>query len=382
MERIRSINFDRVAWCCADAGIGLADLANATDVKAAALTREAVEADGLSVSQLRKIAKFFNRGLLFFMEDAPVDVERAHSPAFRTLANQKPEMSSKLKQLIERVERQRLIYLSLREDLDDAEAVNFAPPDIDGAKVKESATAVRTWLNLGARNTFESYRAAVEAKGVLVFRSNGYNGKWQIAKEAPILGFALYYPVCPAILIKKDIWESVQSFTLMHELGHLLLHKESSIDDERDFQSYKGFERDANAFAGLVLVPDEFLAHVVDRDRPADVSEYDRWLGPHTKAWGISTEVILRRLLDSDRLPQEKYLAYREWRKERANEAEADGRRLFRHREPKHIFGGVFVHTVLDSLNARHITLTKASRFLDGIKVSDLHQLEKHIADR
>lgn len=382
MERVTSINFERIAWCCADAGITLDDLALATSIKAEKLTKDSIVEDGLSVSQLRKISKVFGRGLLFFLEEADVDAERAHTPAFRTLANQKMEMSTKLKQLIERVERQRLIFLSLREDFEEAEVDNFNPPAIDKDNIKASALAVRRWLNLGARNTFETYRAAVEAKGVLVFRSNGYNGKWQIAREAPILGFALYYEKCPAVFIKKDIWESVQSFTLMHELGHVLLHKESSIDDELDLQSYKGHERDANAFAGLILVPDDFLALVADRDRPGHVSQYDGWLDKHTKAWGISTEVILRRLLDSQRLPQDNYMAYRTWRKENAAQAEADGRRLYRYREPKHIFGGAFVHAVLDSLNARQITLTKASKFLDGIKISDLHQLEKHVANR
>ena len=41
------------------------------------------------------------------------------------------------------------------------------------------------------------------------------------------------------IVIKKQPWEPQQSFTLMHELGHLLLHKTSSIDDEHDLLSPK-----------------------------------------------------------------------------------------------------------------------------------------------
>ena len=93
----------------------------------------------------------------------------------------------------------------------------------------------------------------MEAQGILVFRSNGYNGKWQISKTDPILGFTLYDNKCPVIFIKKQYGEAPQSFTLMHELGHLLLHTVSSIDDENDMYSYKGHERDANAFAGLLL---------------------------------------------------------------------------------------------------------------------------------
>jgi Zn-dependent peptidase ImmA (M78 family) len=234
----------------------------------------------------------------------------------------------------------------------------------------------RQWLDLSDHNSFDNYRAAVEARGVLVFRSNGYSGKWQIAKEDPMLGFTLYDPICPVIVIKKQNWDSRQSFTLMHELGHLLMHKISSIDDEHDLQSRQGRERDANAFAGHLLVPDTFLASIRDAERPAEVFHYDDWLATQRKAWGVSGEVILRRLLDTDRLQQSQYAAYRQWRAHLADAPKDRGNRMYRHREPKHVFGDTFVRTVLDALNARHITLAKASSYLDSLKIKDLHQLE------
>jgi len=56
---------------------------------------------------------------------------------------------------------------------------------------------------------------------------------------------------------------------------------------------------------------------------------------------------------------------------------EGGGSRAYRNREPRHIFGDTFVRTVLDSLYARHITLAKASGYLDNLKIKDLHQLER-----
>jgi len=38
------------------------------------------------------------------------------------------------------------------------------------------------------------------------------------------------------------------------------------------------------------------------------------------------------------------------------------------------------VRTVLDALNARHITLAKASSYLDNLKINDLQKLERHCA--
>ena len=36
--------------------------------------------------------------------------------------------------------------------------------------------------------------------------------------------------------------------------------------------------------------------------------------------------------------------------------------------------------TVLDALSARHITLAKASSYLDNLKIKDLHLLERYYA--
>ena len=380
MERIQSINPERIAWCCADHGITPGDLASELGIATTSIERVMAGEDGITFNQLRKIAAYFGRGVLFFLEAGLVDDVQVHTPEFRTLANQKPELSAKVKALIERVEKQRAVYLSLREDLDDSGRPRFNPPSLPQQDPREAARIARKWLGLADENNFDTYRAAVEAQGVLVFRSNGYNGKWQIAKESQILGFALYDSTCPVIVIKKQPWEPQQSFTLMHELGHLLLHKASSIDDEQDLFSHQGWEHDANAFAGHLLVPDAFLTSIRDADRPDAASQYDDWLAQPRKALGVSGEVILRRLLDTGRLPQRQYKAYRQWRAQSAIPQKDGGNRKYRHREPKHVFGDTFVRTVLDALNTRHITLAKASSYLDSLKIKDLHQLERDYA--
>jgi len=209
------------------------------------------------------------------------------------------------------------VYLSLREELDEADQRQFTPPGLHGKSAKVAAALAHDWLGLGDTN-----------------------------------------------------------FTLMHELGHLLLHKSSTIDDEQDFQSHQGHEQDANAFAGHLLVPDRFLATIPDAGRPADVQQYDVWLDRQKKAWGVSAEVILRRLLDAGRLTSNQYAAYRQWRSSLPIPQQEGQPARRRYREPRQMFGDTFVRTVLDALNARHITLAKASSYLDSLKIKDLHQLE------
>lgn len=381
MERIQSINTNRIRWCCKDRDLAEQDLAGEVGIAPATLEKLMAGESGITFNQLRKIADYFNRGVLFFLNPDPINEDFVHTPQFRTLANQKPELTPKLKSLIERVEKQRDIYLSLRDDLGLAGEPLFVPPRLPDKNPERAAEIVRKWLGLDSENTFDGYRSAVEKRGVLVFRSNGYHGPWQIEKQSPVCGFSLFDASCPVIVVKKQapMYDSRQVFTLMHELGHCLLHKRSFIDEEEDLWSYQGMEREANAFAGALLVPAVFLDEIGDRTRPDHVNDFDNWLLPYRKAWGVSTEVILRRLFDSDRLSRDDYEAYR--RLLRPSQAEGDsGTRMYRHREPKHIFGDTFVRTVLEALNESKITLSKASTYLDNLKIDDVHRLERHYA--
>lgn len=381
MDRIESINRQRVLWCCAEKGVTPDELARDVGISPGTLAKFFEdELAGLTFLQLRKIAEYFGRGVLFFLDQGPAEAERVHTVQYRTLAGQKPDLSYKVKKLIEKVEKQRGLYLSLRDELTPGDYPEFAAPDLPATDIAESANVTRRWLNLGGTNTFDGYRAAVQAKGILVFRTNGYTGEWQIPKESEVLGFSLYDPLCPVIVVRKTRWETQQTFTLMHELGHMLLHRESSIDDANDMRSRRGREREANAFAGQLLVPDEVMQQIRDDERPRDVADFDRWLQPHRRELGVSNEAILRRLLDAGRLSPRSYLEYRRFLTTLPLAEEEGGNRQYRHREPKHIFGETYVRTVLDALSARRITTTKASAYLDRIKLTDLRQLEKHIA--
>lgn len=381
MERIKHINPHRFEWCCSDRGVTLDQCAKETGIAPRTLERAMDGESVLSFAQLSKLAAYFGRGVLFFLESEPVDDEVVHTPQFRTLANQKPELTPRLKAFIERVENARAIYLDLLAEMDRDDFARFIPPDVDGKSPQEAGHIAREWLRLGDTNDFVSYRQAAEANGILVVRSNGYAGQWQIAKESPILGFSLYFPEFPVIVVKKQVAEARQVFTLMHELGHLLLHRTSHIDDINDFGAQDGVERDANAFAGALLVPDYFLAQIADGDRPQGVEQLDDWLRPYCRVWGVSTEVILRRLTDGGRLPRRIYNDYRGWRdQQQAPEPDDGGSRVWRHREPIHIFGDPFVRTVLTALSAKRITLAKASRFLDNLTVARIHELERFYA--
>jgi Zn-dependent peptidase ImmA (M78 family)/transcriptional regulator with XRE-family HTH domain len=376
MERIQSINPDRIRWGCADRGVTPDQLAAATGMPASTLARTLNGEEGLTFRQLQEVARYFNRGVLFFLEPGPVNEDQLRSPQYRTLANQKPGVDPKVKALVERTERQREVFVGLREELGMSDALPFSPPLLPENDDQSAAALARAWLGLQNENDFDSYREAVENKGILVFRTNGYAGSWQVPTESPICGFSLYHEIWPVIVVRKQEAPTRQAFSLMHELGHLLLHRASMIDENQDLYSHQGREQEANAFAGQLLIPNEFLTQISDAQRPADVARFDDWLAPQRRTWGVSGEVILRRLLDVGRLSNTVYQSYREWVSNRPMPVRGGGSR-YRFREPKEIFGDRFVRTVFDSLSARNITLVGASRYLDNLKIEDIHRLER-----
>lgn len=385
MEKI-AINPSRLEWCLEALGIDIEELS--IELKIAIATLE----DGLenkkvfSVNQLEKIANYFKRSLLFFLEEDEPQEDEIYSVQFRTINNQKPIRSPKLRGFVEQVEKQRQIYINLLEELDEPVKHDWNPDNLDlNDNIKNISSNIRKWLGLSLNDNFNLIREAVESKGIIVIVSNGYNGKWQIEKQNPVRGFSLYFDVLPIIVIKKQASLGAQAFTLMHELAHLLLHKESVIDHDEDFYNYQGKEKEANEFAGNLLIPDRYLNQInVDELCELDIREYDSYLGNFRKLWCVSNRAILVRLLKNGEITQEIYQNYVSYKNEQliieaSQPSSVVIPRAYRHREPINVFGRPFVNAVFDSLHTKKITLAKASTYLDNIKIKDVRQLEQYV---
>lgn len=377
METIKSVNIERIRWCMNDRNITADELAVEIGVKDekihAILRGEAAP----SLTQLKNIAKYFNRGLLFFVAEGEVNEAKLRTSGFRTLTNEYPKLDPDIKALMERVERQRQIFLNLREELGD-ETQNFRPPRFDSMDPKSAARTVRKWLDVNGDRSFDGYRRLIELKGVLVFRSNGYVGPWRVPTESEIEGFTIYHEQFPVIFVRKREARQRELFTLAHELGHLILHGKGSIDVEANVFAAYGREREVNAFAGNFLVPDEDLDAIDDRKKPAGHQDFEEWLKRPSRTLGVSVEVVLRRLLDSGRLSRSEYESYKDWKMGQIqSETSGFAPRNNRHCEPVHVFGKSFVATVLDALGSKQITITKASRFLDNINITNVHKLQR-----
>jgi Zn-dependent peptidase ImmA (M78 family) len=172
--------------------------------------------------------------------------------------------------------------------------------------------------------------------------------------------------------------EARQTFTLAHELGHILLFRESTIHSVASLTSHARKERLANEFAGHFLIPQEYLSQINTSCLSNDPGVLESQLQSHRRLWGVSTDTILIRPFASNQLPQSVYDDFKEWRATRPTEQSSGGTREWRHREPQHILGDTYVRAVLQALDTNKLTLVKASKYLDNLNLDDLKLLERH----
>lgn len=376
-EAISHINFRRIEWCCRDANTSLEVLCSALKIPLAKLQQ-----GPLTYNQLKKVAKHFGYSPLFFLEKGLPQSESIHSPAFRTLADQSADqsvrMDTKLNKLIKQVEWHRDIYISLQEDLE--EPTSFQPPRLSG-NIEQKSAIVREWLGLStnSRYDFADYRELIESKGILVFKSMGYNGPWQFKNEN-VAGFLIQHPKVPAIFIRKTSYP-MQTFTLFHELGHLLLHDTSCFDSEQNLASNtsRRIEREANQFAGDCLVPPSLLKDIWI---PKNPEQYRSAFSAIAKNLGVSVEAILVSLQQQNDITWDDYSAWKKWEVRQSNNGEIVEYekpkipRTYRYREPGKIFGDRYVGTVLSAHHSGLVTINKASDYLDHLKLSDIKKLD------
>ena len=380
MEKLQAFNPERLQWCMADAQISAAHLARDVRISERTLARAKEGETGLTFLQLQKLGEYFGRSPLFFLEEGTPEPQQVRSPQFRTLLNRQHNLDQKTKRIIQLAEWQREAYIDLLDELGAEGRIGFDPPNLTSSTPASAARQARQWLELGAENTFDQYRSAIERRGVLVFRTNGYAGKWQIPNSYPTIGFSLYHSSYPIIVVRKEHVEARQTFTLAHELGHLLLFRESTIDSVESLSSHARKERLANEFAGNFLIPQENLNQIAVSSLSEEPAVLESQLLNFRRLWGVSTDTILIRLIASNRLQQAVYDDFIAWRNNCPAEQSDSGSRNWRHREPKHILGDNYVRTVLQALEMNKLTLVKASKYLDDLKLTDIKQLERYYA--
>lgn len=378
-----------LAWARTSAGLTVEEAAGRLQTKPEKVAAWEAGASSPSMSQLRRMAQVYKRLLSDFYLSAPPD-EAPLPHDFRRLPGEVAHRYSRALRLQLRQSRERrslaidlaaeldipIPTLALRVDLTgDPEQAGLSIRDL----LRISFAAQQTWRD--ERRSYNAWRAAIEGAGVLVFQAAG------VALNE-ILGFSLSERPLPVIGVNRKLHPNGRTFTLLHEFVHLLLGTSSICDIEEEVLRPPEEQRPevfCNAVGAAALVPRSALLSEGLVASSQGAREWtDDELAALGRTFGVSKEVILRRLLTEGRTSQSFYAARRAaWRRlYEAQPAKADDDMDFRRNMPQEVvsdLGRPFTRLVLESYENSRTSLSDASRYL-GLRAQQIEKVRALMA--
>lgn len=381
-ESVTGIQPEMLRWARKTVGLSVADVAQM--LKRSADEIEAWESGrGFpSYAQLEKLAyQVYKRPLAVFFLPSPPN-EAVPQREFRTLPDADLQTLGRDTHLqIRRAHAHQLALKELFDGRNPIEACIWKNFSLSVASdVGEQAAAIRQLLGvtLAAQigwKTDESglkhWRTAVEDAGVFVFKA--------AFKEKDISGFCLIDEQLPVIYLNNSTTKTRQTFSLLHELAHLLLSMNglSKFDQsyiERLPKVEKQVERFCNAVAAEVLIPSADFAKQTD-DFPQNVERLpEDCFANLASRYGVSREAILRRFFDQRRVSQGFYESKaRYWA---AQKKESGGGDWYLNQGA--YLSNRFAREVISRHYRHQITLEQAADFL-GIKPKNFAGFEERV---
>ena len=337
-----------------------------------------------SFKQLDTLAHLYNvPRWVFISEEIPEKYRFARMIplAFRQFleSNRTGLSQSKVRTLVFQVGLCRDLIIELQEDMDEPVGA-FRPPVLeDNLSLQDMAAKIRKWLNVDSDLEFQQWKDRVEKKGVFIFMTSKYKG-WSHIDKNLFRGLAINHSTLPIIIINDSDARKAQSFTLLHELGHLI-RREDRIDDWSEHN--EEVERWCDKLAAEVLMPtDLFLSKASDIAKNTDINDLEsvRKLASFFQVSPYACLVRLRYLRKLDQSAynalqkklQEEYERMRQQLKDSGGGAARD-----RAKEVLNQYGRIYANALFQAHYNEEITLHKLSTAFGLKRVSDVLKLGK-----
>ena len=238
-------------------------------------------------------------------------------------------------------------------------------------QVVAMAREVREYIGIGMDqqtrwssddDSLKHWRDALQDVGIFTFKD---------AFDAPeFSGFCLTDPVFPIIYVNNSTAKNRQTFTLFHELAHLLFAT-SGIDSEIELTTRPGnparIEVICNAFAAEFLLPASMFEEA-SRGLPATAATAETLAA----RYHVSRESVFRRFLDRGEVTQSNYeAAARGWAGERRQGTGGDY-----YRTKLAYLGRPYVGIALSAFRQNRISEVELAQYLD-MKPRNISGLEE-----
>ena len=336
--------------------------------------------------QLVKMAQEYRRPLLtFYLPEPPAKGDRGAD--FRTLpAEHSDADDALLDALLRDVRARQSMVRAVLEDLEEAETLDFVGSHQmeDGpAAVLASLRALLDVVLAGYRrqrsagDAFNLLRESSERAGIFVL-IKGDLGNYRSAIDLSIFrGFSIADEVAPFVVINDQDARPAWSFTLLHEIAHLLLGQTGVGSARADSE----IERFCDDVAGEFLLPVGELRQLV-LDDSRDINAVSERISTFANQRNLSRTMVAYKAYRRDLINQEIYrqlsATYRQqWRAERernrAQNREQEGGPSY-YIVRRHRLGLSLVNLVSRAMSSGDLTTSKAARVL-GVKPGQIGSL-------
>jgi Zn-dependent peptidase ImmA (M78 family) len=266
-----------------------------------------------TINQAKTIAKTLKIPFAsLYMDKKNIKVGKSpHIISLRTIKSGMIVDDSALNIAIADLIRSRDFLLSAETDLSIDNTPLMLPTISDSDTSSIVATKIRSFFGLELSEQYRSksprqfylyLRRSIESKGIFI------NCFSDVDVEAA-RGVAIYDGGVPIIGINANDSPPAKSFSIIHELVHIIKRRSTICNEMFSSFSVKQEELFCNAVAGEVLVPanalDEyFLEYNIKTISGLDIIE------KIAEKFRVSREVIIRRLYDIDRITKNEYFTY------------------------------------------------------------------------
>lgn len=341
-----------------------------------------------TVKQARDLAKCYDRPFIeFFLDEPPVLKEWDTIPDYRTYKDKSNSNDRELKKIQIWASVQRENAIGLLDELNDAPPQ--IPPKLFADKTEsaeQAAMRARTvvgftsdfQLSIKSKDEYklpEILRKKLEQIGIMVLKNNNL-GKYG-ARGMCIADFPL-----PVIVFTKES-STAQSFTISHELGHIV-RKNSGIIAPLTYQQSDNhtIETWCDRFAAAFLMPKDMIEKIAGKKPARALHEIaDEYLEKFAKDLKVSRHAMLVRLIQLGYVEPNYY-----WdNKKKKFEEEEKEYKLFGGRSDyygtryKNSLGGLYTSLVMEAWSIGRITNDNAARYMGIKNLKHLYDIRDHM---
>ncbi len=291
------INKDVLKWARTTAGLSIPQVAQELGVKVEFIIEIEAGQRRISKTLLNQLVRLYKRPLtVLFLPEPPTE---ARIPTdYRILPNQKQVIGPDTAYVLREARQLQEVLSDLAEDptaissFRHLQVKHSDNPANIGSEIRKiiglDFTEQKSWPNAGY--AFRAWRGKLQKLGISVFVGD--------FPREEARGFSLWHTeLIPLIVVSRNEAPAAQTFTLFHELAHILLRSDAMCLKKEDETLLGTIEAWCNRVAAAILVPESDLRNVLTKLGHTSIEGWEPYdLYSMASLFKVSRHVIAIRL--------------------------------------------------------------------------------------